>query len=99
MAALDEALFTLPGVIDFHAELVPGAGPPRLRLTVQCAPGGDELNRSDIRSALARVPAVRDALGRGLLAIEPVRLGTEKEASTGAAKRIIVDRRQEGAAP
>jgi len=99
MSALDEALFTLPGVIDFHAELVPGEGPPGLRLTVQCAPGGDELDGSDIRGALARLPAVRDALGRGLLAIEPVRLGTGKEASTGAAKRIIVDRRQEGAAP
>jgi phenylacetate-coenzyme A ligase PaaK-like adenylate-forming protein len=99
MAALDEALFTLPGVIDFQAELVPGEGPPGLRLTVQCAPGVGKLEGSDIRDALARVPAVREALGQGLLTIEAVRLGTPKAASSGAAKRIIVDRRQEGAAP
>ncbi|MFO7497620.1 MAG: hypothetical protein R6X05_18515 [Desulfobacterales bacterium] len=99
MAALDEALFTLPGVIDFQAELLPGEGPPGLRLRVQRAPGGDELNGSDIRDALGRVPGVRDTLGRGLMAIEPVRLGTGKEASTGAAKRIILDRRKEGTAP
>ena len=98
MSALDEALFPLPGVIDFQAELVPGEGLPGLRVTFQCAAAG-EVNASDIRGALARVPAVRDALGRGLLAIEPVRLGAAKEASSGAAKRIIVDRRQEGAAP
>jgi phenylacetate-CoA ligase len=95
---LDEALFTLPGVIDFQAELVPGEGPAVLRLTVQDGAGG-RFNARDIRDALARVPAVREALGRGLLTIEAVRLGIPKEASSGAAKRIIVDRRQEGAVP
>jgi phenylacetate-coenzyme A ligase PaaK-like adenylate-forming protein len=97
MPALDEALFTLPGVIDFQAELVPGEGLPGLRLTVQCT-AECQLRASDIRSALVRVPAVRDALDRGLLVTEPVCFGTAKEASSGAAKRIIFDRRQEGAA-
>jgi phenylacetate-coenzyme A ligase PaaK-like adenylate-forming protein len=98
MPALDEALFTLPGVIDFQAELLPGEGAAVLRLTVQGGAEG-EVRASNVRDALARVPAVREALGRGLLTIEAVRLGTGKEASSGAAKRIIVDRRQEGAVP
>jgi phenylacetate-coenzyme A ligase PaaK-like adenylate-forming protein len=45
------------------------------------------------------ISALDEAIGRGLLTIEAVRLGTGKEASSGAAKRIIVDRRQEGAVP
>jgi phenylacetate-coenzyme A ligase PaaK-like adenylate-forming protein len=98
ISALDEALFALPGVIDFQAELLPGEGPAVLRLTVQGAAKG-EVIASDVREALSRVPAVREALGRGLLTIEAVRLGIPKEASSGAAKRIIVDRRQEGAVP
>jgi xanthine dehydrogenase accessory factor len=45
---------------------------------------------------------IRGTIGGGLVeanVIEAVRLGIPKEASSGAAKRIIVDRRQEGAVP
>ena len=99
MAALDEAIFAIPEILNFQAALIPVNGFSRLSLTVHCDPCRFPDTLADVREALARVPAVRDAVARGLLDIEPIRLSPENWFTTGAAKRTLIDRRQERSTP
>jgi phenylacetate-coenzyme A ligase PaaK-like adenylate-forming protein len=99
MAALDEAIFAIPEILNFQAELIPVNGFSRLSLTVHCDPCRFPDTLADVHEALTRVPAVRDAVARGLLDIEPIRLSPENWFTTGAAKRTLIDRRQERSTP
>jgi len=45
------------------------------------------------------LPVVRDAASGGLLDIEPIRLSLENWVTTGAAKRNLIDRRQQVLTP
>ncbi len=99
MAALDEAVFAVPEVIDFKAEMFRADGSDRLRLTVHCDPCRFPETLSEVRAALDRVPLVREAVAARLLDIDPVRLSPESWISAGAAKRTLVDRRQERPTP
>jgi acyl-CoA synthetase (AMP-forming)/AMP-acid ligase II len=82
-------------LVRFQAALIPVNGFSRLSLTVHCDPCRFPDTLADVRAALARVPAVRDAVARGLLDIMPIRLSPENWFTTGAAKRTLIDRRQE----
>ena len=99
MAALDEALFAIPDVLNFQAELIPANGFSRLCITVHCDPCRFPETLARVREALARVPAVRDAVAQRLLDIDPIRLSPENWFTTGAAKRTLIDRRQETKSP
>jgi len=93
MAALDEALFAIPSVLNFQAELVPANGCSRLRITLHCDPCRLDDTVAQMQAALARLPAVHEAVSRGRLAIDPIRLTPETWFTSGAAKRILIDRR------
>jgi phenylacetate-coenzyme A ligase PaaK-like adenylate-forming protein len=95
MAALDEAIFAIPQVLNFQAEIIPANGCGRLRVTVHCDPGRFEDTLTHVHAALARLPAVREAAAQGLLTVDPVRLTPENWFTTGAAKRTLIDRRRE----
>ena len=95
MAALDDALFAIPSVLNYQAELVPANGCGRLRITLHCEPCGMIETVARVRAALARLPAVHEAVARRHLAIDPIRLTPEAWFTSGAAKRILIDRRQE----
>ena len=99
MAALDEAVFAVPQVLNFQAEVVRANGSSRLRLTVHCDPGRFPETLAEVRAALARVPVIREAVTTGILDIDPIRLSPENWISTGAAKRTFIDRRQEKPTP
>ena len=99
LAALDEALFAIPQILNYQAELIAAEGVSRLSLTVHCDPGRFPDTLADVGEALSRVPAVRDAVAQGLLDILPVRLSPENWFTTGAAKRTLIDRRQERSRP
>ncbi|MBI5581008.1 MAG: hypothetical protein HY895_17795 [Deltaproteobacteria bacterium] len=96
LAALDEVIFAIPEILNFQAELIPVNGASRLRITAHCDPCRFPDSLADVREALIRVPGVRDAVAQGLLDIEPIRLNPENWFTTGAAKRALIDRRQEG---
>lgn len=98
LAALDEALFAIPDVLDFQAELIPADGPSRLRVTLHCDPGRLPVFLNDADAAIGRVPAVAAAVAQGLLTVDPIRLSPESWFTTGAAKRNLIDRRQESEA-
>jgi phenylacetate-CoA ligase len=95
MAALDEALFAIPGVLNYQAELAPAGGCSRLRITLHCDPCGLADTLTQVQAALGRLPAVHEAVARGRLAIDPIRLTPDTWFTSGAAKRTLIDRRQE----
>lgn len=93
MAMLDEALFAVPALLDFQAELVAADGVSRLCLTLCCASERFAETARAVRTALLRLPVVSEALGRGILAVAPVRFNPQRWLTTGAAKRVLVDSR------
>ena len=95
MSALDEALFAIPEVLNYQAELIPVNGECRLRITVLCDPCRFIDTMVLMQAALTRLPEVQEAMAQGRLAIDPIRLTTENWFTTGAAKRTLIDRRQE----
>jgi phenylacetate-coenzyme A ligase PaaK-like adenylate-forming protein len=99
MPVLDETIFAVPNVLDFQAELIPVNGISRLRLTLHCDPARFPDTSAEVRTALVRMPVVRDALIQGLLDIDSVRLSPENWFTTGAAKRTLIDRRQKRSIP
>jgi phenylacetate-coenzyme A ligase PaaK-like adenylate-forming protein len=95
MADMDEIMFAIPEVLNFQAELISANGSTRLNITVHCDPGRFTGTLAEVKAALARVPAVRNAVAQGLLTIDPIRFTPESWFTTGAAKRTLIDRRQE----
>jgi phenylacetate-coenzyme A ligase PaaK-like adenylate-forming protein len=89
---LDEALFAIPGVIDFAALATPGCGcarPTRLSIVLRTlgergAPGAERA-----LEALDLIPAVRNARRAGELEVEVVEERSTALLSTGAAKRVL----------
>jgi len=83
----------------FQAELIPVNGVSRLRLRFHCDPARFPDTAAGVRRAVSRLQVVRDAASEGLLDIDPIRLSLEKWVTTGAAKRTLIDRRQQGPLP
>jgi phenylacetate-CoA ligase len=99
MSMLDEALFAIPEILNFQVELVPAEGRSRLDVMLDCDADRLPETARRARQALADVPAVRAAIDQGALDIGPIRLNSEKWFTTGAAKRTLIDRRQEKSTP
>jgi phenylacetate-CoA ligase len=98
MAALDEAIFSVPEILDFKAELIPANGAARLSLTVYGDPRF--LNAvSAVKAAVTAIPSVREAIAGGGLKLDPVLLSPVDWSTLGACKRSLIDRRKEAAAP
>ncbi len=55
----------------------------KLRVTVDCTPVRFQVAAAEVRTALARLPVVRDAVSRGLLDIDPVRLSPKNWFTAG----------------
>jgi phenylacetate-CoA ligase len=98
MSMLDEALFAIPEILDYRAELVPADGCSRLHLLLHCDADRLPVAVHRARQALVGVPAVRAAVDRGVLVIGPIRRRIENWFTTGALKRTFIDRRQEESA-
>ena len=95
MADLDEALFPLPGILNFQVVIDRENGKDQLNLTIY---GRDETTGDvarQARRALENVTAVRAALDMGALTVASVGTGMENWISTGSIKRKILDRREE----
>jgi phenylacetate-coenzyme A ligase PaaK-like adenylate-forming protein len=93
MNALDEALFALPGVVDFAAGLRYENGSSHLRITL--AAGRDHpVDTASAAAALQKIPAIRAAAANGALILDPVDIERNCGPAAGPAKRRIVDRRR-----
>lgn len=94
VADLDEALFPLPGILNFQVEIAPDAEVDTLRLTLFTTDQLSDLPGNSVVKALHGIPAVCSAVKKGILRIAPVRTSDEDWISTGSIKRKIIDTRE-----
>ena len=97
MSQLDEALFSLPGVFDFQAEITREDDRDRLNIILHLAEGSDSSRIiAQTRERLKAVPSIETALRRGWLVVENISSRTGYRPFAGGLKRVIVDRRPSG---
>ena len=90
---IDEALFVLPWIFDYHATLTTHDGRDCLRIEVYANPGHEHRGHEVLR-ALKGVEVVRESIEEGYLQLAPVRFTKENWFTTGAGKRRITDERE-----
>ncbi len=94
MPELDEAVFTVSGVLDYRAEITTEQGRDRLHLTVSADPQAVGDVPADVKNAVERLCRAKGTSPDGLVAVELVSAGDHRlPTTTGTAKRSIVDRR------
>ena len=93
MAALDEALFSLPEVVSFTAELKEAAGQDHLRLTLYALDAPAGTRESAVQSALGKIDALGTALASGELQIAPLQWHPAASSSLRPVKRQLMDQR------
>ena len=92
LPVLDEALFSLPDVIDFKADLTSCQDRDCLTLTLSLSPEADpDAVAAAAREKLAAIPAIR----RTQLVIELPKIGTSGILTSGNQKRTLSDHRPE----
>jgi phenylacetate-CoA ligase len=93
LSMLDEALFRLPGLLDYRATLSSDRGKPR-RFHVEVHGGEKSTIAADsVKDALCRVEAVQKAIEAGFLEPPAVHFSVEgRWITTGASKRKLIVR-------
>ncbi len=91
LAALDEALFAVPGVVDFTAAVTRDGHPARLTVTMHSVRREDEALVRAGRDALDRVPVIRSACRAGVLAVNIEALRVDGRLPNRPGKRALVD--------
>lgn len=94
MADLDEALFPLPGLLNFHAAVTEENGIDILRVTLLTQGGPAEKLCRSIRQALEHIPALQNTIAGGSLKIAPLVIAEKSWLSSGSIKRTIHDQRE-----
>jgi phenylacetate-coenzyme A ligase PaaK-like adenylate-forming protein len=90
MPELDEALFSLPGLVNFSACLAPqGSGLNTFQLTIETRQGREQQTRKNVDRRLSTIPALRAAVSAGRLALLPTSLANEPLLVSATAKRLI----------
>jgi hypothetical protein len=90
MPELDEALFSLPGLVNFSACLAPqGSGLNTFQLTIETRQGREQQTRKNVDRRLPTIPALRAAVSAGRLALLPTSLANEPLLVSATAKRLI----------
>jgi hypothetical protein len=94
-ADLDEALYPLPGLISYKAEMLETKGRDALVLTLYMWDTAEEAAQA-ARIALGQIPALRAVLFLGNFDLDVILLENEKRPFTGVAKTSILDSRNGG---
>ncbi len=91
LADIDEALFSLPGLLDYRASISKGAD-HRLLLNIEVHGAKEgQPAESGVFRALGEVEAIKKAMTRGVLERPVVRFSSEGQwSTTGVAKRRII---------
>ncbi len=92
---LDEALFPVPGIVNYTATLVSRKDVDSLEISIYPGPEAREPRQASVGVALMSVPEINRAVAEGCLRIKPYRLTAENWMTTGVAKRAILRRTEE----
>ena len=95
MAGLDEAVFGIPGIVNFVPSLIRAHKQDRLEVVIHPVSDPDHLGPEVILTALESVPAIARAVKGGHLILGPIRFTRESRITTGVAKRTIVQRNEQ----
>jgi phenylacetate-coenzyme A ligase PaaK-like adenylate-forming protein len=93
MVDLDDALFPVPGLLDYQAVLTDGDNQDRLDIAVRAGGCGGETILAGVYSALTESDALRRAIHDGSLSVGSVEFTTELRVAAGTSKRSIHDHR------
>jgi phenylacetate-coenzyme A ligase PaaK-like adenylate-forming protein len=93
-ADLDDALYPIPGLINYQAEVLEIKGRDTLALTLYMLDTAEEAAEQAVRTALEQVPELRAALSSGNIGLNIVLLRSEKQPNTGVTKKTILDLRR-----
>ena len=88
ISMLDEALFAVPGLLEFTAAYFPGA-PPRLELAVYAPRIASSRFHGTLLNALQSLPLICDAASGGEVELTVIR-APEPFPATGAKRKIEV---------
>ena len=99
MAALDEVLFPIAGVLNFSARLTGNADQAQLHLRFQVTEGAETRVAREARGALPGAGPLAALFRKEGLRVGSVTFGEQEWFTTGVGKRRIVDLRQEVASP
>lgn len=91
---LDEALFVLPGIVNYSACLTRSLDADRLEVAIYSGSRDNLPDQGEILRALTGVPEIAAATEARHLIVEPIRFSAENWITTGAAKRVILQRRE-----
>lgn len=91
---LDEAIFAVPTVLNYQAEIQRDQDLEYLRLVVVTTAENSARVMSDVNEAVGRLSSVQSALARGLFEINIDCRDHDEWFTTGVAKRTILDRRE-----
>lgn len=93
MPELDEAVFAVPGVMNFQAEFSDAEGSGHLKLIVFTETGNVSLIREKVHAAVTTIPSIQDAIKVGTVRVDDIEIGPVAQPANGVIKRKIVDRR------
>jgi phenylacetate-CoA ligase len=86
---LDEALFPLPGIMNYSAAVSSEEGVDLLEIEIYPVPKGDRPDTESVRNALLSVPQIASAVDPGYLRLELTGYAAENWVTTGVDKRAI----------
>jgi phenylacetate-coenzyme A ligase PaaK-like adenylate-forming protein len=95
MADLDEALFPLPGLLNFQAAVTLENDVDLLQVTLFTQGGPAEKLCCSTREALENIPALHQAIAGGGFKIAPLIISEQNWLSSGSIKRTIHDKRDD----
>jgi hypothetical protein len=90
MSDLDEALFTISGLLNYRVRLyTPASGKKALQLTLETLPGREGQTRDTINRRLPAIPALHEAAATGALVLLPAQLAEAPFSASARTKRMI----------
>lgn len=90
MPELDEALLSLPGLVNFTATLsTKESGLSTLQITIEARPGVEQQTRNNVDRRLPTIPALRAAVVNGGLSLRPTSVAKHSLPVSATAKRLI----------
>ncbi len=92
----DEALYEIPALVDYRAEVMEEEGRALLAMTLHFRHTEKNAAQRMFRAVLERIPAVAAAVAAGTLALGEIRITGESLPLSGVAKKIIHDLRNGG---
>ncbi|WP_158447391.1 DVU_1553 family AMP-dependent CoA ligase [Syntrophotalea carbinolica] len=98
MSDLDEALFSLRGLLNFRAVLTMlDTDRSTLQLMIETLPGAERRTRDHVDRRLPTIPALRAAVAAGRLVLQPTVLADAPLSVSATVKRIIEQPQKENA--